>query len=425
MASTCRPSSFVLRLLGSRLAIMAVALLAVGWFVSAPMIISDHARQRPFSTDYLSFHSAGSQIRHAPDDLYDIEAQRREQRTYAGPGDEGGFFEFRYPPLVALGFTPLSHMPVRSAYVAFVLLSFGALAACGLALRRLIPDVPRTRATLAVLCMLGSTASVTSLLVGQITPFLLLITLGSLLALRAEKATRAGVMLGLLSLKPHFAVAALLVVIAARQWRIAAGMCLSTAAILVASMLMVGVDTMRDYVALLVHTESGSTSVASEQNIYGLIATLTGAQGGSAVLAAHLVIAASAALLAARAVRRARYQQFEHVLYASGLGSMLILVASPHLQFYDLALLVLPALFVVHRLRHGDDQSRRYGYGLLVLGFGFGEFAGILASVGLSVSAPVLLAMLVALCNWETVEGVLLGLTDEAHDSEMPLAAAA
>jgi hypothetical protein len=202
-------------------------------------------------------------------------------------------------------------------------------------------------------------------------------------------------------------------------------MAVSMAALAACSTALVGIETMREWVILLSHSEDASISIASEQNVYGLIATLTGIRGGVGVMAAHVIIAAGATLLVFRAIANMRYDTQERVMFCGAVGSMLILVVSPHVQFYDLALLWLPALFVVHRVRDRNEGARRAAYGLLVLAFFFVEIAGLLASARMSVSAPVLIAMLVALCNWSTVERVLFAATEDSVNDvgTQPLAA--
>ena len=109
-----------------------------------------------------------------------------------------------------------------------------------------------------------------------------------------------------------------------------------------------------------------------------------------------------------RGVRKTVYAGRELATYTFALGALLVVVASPHVQFYDLGLLVFPALFVAHRRSVATDAGlRRALTGLLVLSFGWIEAAGMLASVGASVSAPVLFAALVGACEWPPIEAWL------------------
>jgi len=395
--------------------VLAVVLLALGTVLTAPVIVASHARSAPFAVDYLAFDAAGAFVREGrAGGLYDVAAQQAAQSARAGSAADHGvqYFEFLYPPVVAAAFAPLSALPIEQGYLLFALIVVAALAISGGLLWRLTDDLGLVERSTFVVCALGSTATCMSLLIGQVTPLLVLAALGALVALRGSRPTMAGVLLGLLWMKPHFAVAALIVALLARQRRAAAAIVGVGATFAVVSVLIAGIDGARGYLELTRSVAGDPAalgeSMRAEQNIFGFVATVVGARGGTALVLAQALIGVAALGLVVRAVRTPPYEGTDRVVYVFALGAMLVLIASPHVQYYDLAWLVFPALFAVRRRSVArTDELRRSLTGLLVLAALFVEIAAVLASAGVSVSAPGMALLLVGLCEWPRLERLL------------------
>jgi hypothetical protein len=421
-----------LRFPGAWLAVLAVVLLAVGTALTAPVIVASHARAEPFAVDYLAFDAAGTFVRegHAGE-LYDVAAQRAAQSARAGDAAGHGvqYFEFLYPPVVAAAFAPLAALPVDRGYLLFALVVVAALAMSGRLLWRLTDELGLIERSVFVACALGSTATCMSVLVGQVTPLLVLAALGALVALRGSRPTAGGVLLGLLWVKPHFAVAALIVALLARQRRTAAAIAGVGAVFALGSLLIAGADGARGYVELTRSVAGDPAalgeSMRAEQNLFGLVATLSGARGGAALVIAQALVGLAALGLVARAVPAAAYAGTDRLAFLFALGAMLVLVASPHVQYYDLAWLVFPALFAARRRSVArTEELRRSLTGLMALAALFVEIAAVLASVGVSVSAPVLVLLLVGLCEWPRLERLLsLDVDDPAAAASLRQAA--
>lgn len=402
----------LLQVVGSPFAVFGIVMFAVLSAGSAPRTIVSHARAHPFAIDYLAFDGAGRMVRDgAASALYDVHAQQRVQSARSGAiGDRGAqYFAFLYPPVVAAAFAPLSGLPAAHGYLALVAMLTAALALCGLLLAKATEGQSRNERLMFGACAAGSAATCVAIFVGQITPLLVLAALAGLVAMRSSRPVTAGVLLGLLCVKPHIALVALLIAIAARQRQLAAGIVAVGAVVAAASVLIAGGDGVRGYVDLTRAVAGDPAvlgdSVRSEQNLFGLTATLFGIDHGSAIVVAQMIVGLVALGLVVRAVRTTAYAGRELVTYIFALGALLVVVASPHVQFYDLGLLLFPALFVARRRSAATNAGlRRALTGVLALSFGCIEVAGILASVGASVSAPLLFAALVGVCEWPRVE---------------------
>ena len=134
----------------------------------------------------------------------------------------------------------------------------------------------------------------------------------------------------------------------ARQRRMAASMLALGAVFVVGSLLIAGSDGARAYVELTRSVARDPAalggSLRAEQNVFGFAATVAGVRGGTVLVAAQAVIALAALGLAARAIGSRAYAGTERTLYLFAIGALLVLVVSPHVQYYELAWLVFPAL---------------------------------------------------------------------------------
>jgi hypothetical protein len=333
----------------------------------------------------------------------------QERRT---GNDEASYLVYLNPPVVGAVAIPLTLLPPRVSYVAAVgVLALVAIAAAAL-FSRLLNGVPVRRRWLALICIAGSTAMASGVLSGQLTPILLLVGASALLALGAGRVLRAGALLGLLAVKPHFALAVFLVLLLAGQRKLAAAMAAVAALAALTSVAVVGIDGATGYIELLrtsfSHPASLYIDVRSEQNLSGLLA-LFGIYGGGAVALAGTAVAVLLLYAVHRAVKRAPYDRPDRALYIAALAAMFVCSAAAHIQFYDLALLAFPAIFILRRAEALPPQSRARCYGVLVLGVLWVEAAGMLAGARLSVSFPPLIAGTLVICYWPRVELFLAG----------------
>jgi hypothetical protein len=412
METATRWVRVALGVLGGRLAVLAVVMLAGGWLVMGPLTVARHAADDPFRVDYLAFDTAAQILRDGDGGrLYDTDLQREMQTRRSGHADEG-FTAFLNPPIVGAAFMPLSSIPARAAYVVTAGVLAIMMAGVFVMLLRLLEDVPRPAQWAAAITACGSTAVASALIGGQLTPVLLAILLGALLLFRSGRVGAAGFVLGLLCIKPHFAIGALIVLLLVRQWKATAYMAGMVAACGLVSLALVGIDGTEGYMSLMRQSFSDPASVfidvRSEQNLRGLLATVFRIYGGTGVDLASNAIAVAVLIAVAVAITRAPYVGPERLHYVAALGAVLVCGAAPHIQYYDMALLTLPALFIVRRAFQAPPQMRGRFYGVLVLLVLWIEIAGILAGGKMSVSIVPLLGFVAMMCWWPVFERWLL-----------------
>ena len=410
--------------MGHRLAILAVVLLAAGWAVTGPLSVARHASETPFRVDYLAYDAAATIIRRgdAPS-LYDPQLQHDVEVERSG-NDERAYLVYLNPPIVGAAFVPLSWLDARPAYVLTVVVMTVVMAAAAWIIYELAEEIPRRTRLIMVACIVGSTTVASALMSGQLTPLLLLIGALAMWAHRKGRPWLAGGLLGLLAIKPHFAVAVLILLLIARQRRLAAGIVAVAAVCAAASLAIVGLDGARDYVEILQRSFERPASlyidVRSEQNASGLIALLFQVYRGPVVTVTNAVIAVLALALAYRAMNRASYTGRMRTHYVAALVAVVVCVTASHIQFYDLALLAFPALFIVERSVVAPAAARPRFYGVLVLTVLWLEVAGILAGAKMSVSAVPLLLFTLMILDWPRFERWVIGV-DAAPAEQAPL----
>jgi hypothetical protein len=201
----------------------------------------------------------------------------------------------------------------------------------------------------------------------------------------------AGVLLGLLTYKPHLGLLFPIALIAGRHWRAFGSAAVVAIVMAAASWFAFGSECWQAFIPSLGHTErvflsQGSADWSKLQTAFGLTRVLS----GSETLAWVVQIAVS--LITAGAVARLWRSNARHEIKAAALGCGVAL-ATPYLYAYDLVLLAVPLAFLF-RLGRADGFLRHEltGIGLaclLVLIFPF-----VKAPVGFA--AALVIAALVA-----------------------------
>lgn len=284
--------------------------------------------------DFVMFYVAGKIVAaQQADHLYDPGEQERIEHDLTG--EWSGRHGLINPPFYALLFVPLTALPYLPAFVIWSAL--GALM-----LLATLRMVGRVRAAPWVLAFIPVWAAVSY---GQNSLLSLFILTATFALLRGGRDGAAGLALGCLLYKPQLIAPLALLLLLDRRWRAIAGLG-AMAATLVALTLALSVPATRAYLALghsvaTMFGESGFPT-AKMHSLYSFFALLLPGH-----LAAAGVLALLASLATLVAVRRLQpiygADGFARWYAAALWGTVLV---SPHLPFYDLSLLVLPALLL-------------------------------------------------------------------------------
>lgn len=312
--------------------------------------------------DFLIFYTAGRLANTTSlSELYDLDRQRAVQHALVGSTYfANGLLPFNHPPFLA----PLLGLCVdteyRAAYLRWVGMMTVVSAIAALILARVYVQqsaladgapVPsrRTRqsasreALLVVVGLLIFYPTFISLLKGQDTALILLGMAGWMAALRAERPLLAGLALGLTVIKPHLTLALGVPMLIARP-RSALGLLLSAGSLGAFSMILVGAEGVRDYLALIALSNAGEGFGMNQDAMYNLAGVLLRAVPTLDPLVRNL-IKWGAFLLAIAAITwlwRQRTARME--MTSIGAAVVLTLFVAPHLHAHDLSLLALPAV---------------------------------------------------------------------------------
>ena len=250
-----------------------------------------------------------------------------------------GYFGWHYPPPFLFAAATLALCSYPLAYVAWLLATFPAYIAV---VRGIIGD--RTGYLLAA----AFPAILSNFVVGQ-NGFLTAGFMGGALLFLNARPVMAGVLLGLLTYKPHLGLLFPIVLAATGHWRVFITAAITALAMAAASWLAFGSETWAAFFPSIAHTSQafladGWANFGKLQTAFGL----TRMFGGSKDLAWAVQIPLSAAVaLSVVAIWRSRLA-YEIKAAALGAGAML---ATPYLYTYDLVVLAVPLAFLFRLAR--------------------------------------------------------------------------
>ena len=280
----------------------------------------------PYSTDFLSYWAAGRLTAEGdPAAAYDI---ARHRAVELGVTQFGGLLTFPYPPPFLLVLMPFGLAPYHWALAGWVI----ATATLYLvAVRRIVP-IPYAFSHPSVLL---------NAWIGQIA----FLTSGIFIAGTAMVRRRpfvAGAILGTLIIKPHLALLLPVAVIASRQWTAIAGAALSSLALLLLALVLLGAETYAGFFAMLsVYAEMMTTSKWPWTELISPFAFARSlGVDQTAALVIHVMVALSAAVLTWKAWS-GEWDEKVPILAAA------TLLIPPYLFTYDGLLLVVPLAFWV------------------------------------------------------------------------------
>lgn len=326
--------------------------------------------------DFSAFYWAGHAVLHGrADALYDIEAEVEFLEALIAPATaQGEVHAFVSPPYWALFFVPFGALPYPLALTAFWGLSLGLLFAIARALQNELAPLQSFGTTARLVALASCFFPVLfSFLNGQTSMILLAPLTGFFVLLRRRDELVAGMVLGLLAIKPQIAFGPVIILLAARRWRALAGAAITAAGWLALGFfLMPGAMAEYRVVApeLFEFLRSEDYETWGQTSLYGLATLFFDPLShtlGSVV--ANLFVVMAVALNAVWVHRlpwtpgSARWDL--GMAAALGLGFL----SSPHLFLYDASLFALPLAIVVARL-HGEKEGELLDGGPILVATG-------------------------------------------------------
>jgi hypothetical protein len=318
-------------------------------------------------SDFISYYTAAQLIKERPNDLYDLKVQAEFQdQILASLGSSirfrDGLLAYNHPPFEIVWFAPLASLSYLGAFSLWALMS-GTCFAAGIWL--LTRDMNADKASLNWLYALNLLflPLLATLFQGQDSGTLFLFWVLTYRNLRQGKDAWAGLWLSLVLQKFQLLVPSLLLLLLKRRWKALAGFMGSSAVLLLVSWMIVGLSGLESYARLLVEMsgwiERKGIYPSQMHNLRGQFYAIC--YQTSPLLANGLAAAASLALLvllwnAWKGKWEASEPRFG--LKFSLLVTISVLV-SPHLNFHDLAVLLLPGLMLQQAWRSLENTSVR------------------------------------------------------------------
>ena len=283
-------------------------------------------------SDWLAFATGGRLVVATPAALYSMPAQAAMQAQILGHPTVSGYFAYANAPLLALFASPVAALPAAASaplWTAFLLICFAAAVLVG---ARLLPARwPRPQRIAVALALLSTGAVVQSLGYGQLVAIAML---GLLLALdrvrRHGDSAIAGLLLGVVAVKPQYVWLVPVVLICARLWRTLAGFGLAAAVWLASTLAVVGVHGSVAWVTDFIPQQF--TGQISQGNALPGMLAQSGLPGFAGFRGAVLCAGVAVAVMWWR-----RGSLRASPLLAVAIGVMVSVLCSPHAFDYDLA----------------------------------------------------------------------------------------
>jgi len=305
-------------------------------------------------TDFLHFYTLGNlALRGRGDLLYDMRSQAELTHQFVSRAPDSVYVAL-YGPQISLFFAPFARFPYGWALTAWLALNLLIYAFCCYAVWKKCPSLHAYRWTVVILTV--AFPGLFHLFAwGQTSSLALLCFTLALLALEDDHPLLAGLAIGSLIFKPQLGLAAAVVFVVTRQWKVVAGAVMAAALQLSVAWLHYGSEIMRNYWHTLTHFEEVlpllEPRLYQTHSLRSFWSLLLPWPRVAFVL--YVVSTFAVLLFAIRLWKR----ESPLSLHYSGLLLATVLV-SPHLTVYDLIILA-PAFLLLGdwALSHGDDQS--------------------------------------------------------------------
>ena len=276
-------------------------------------------------------------------------------QTYMGEMFEfgGGLLHWRYPANLHVVIAPLGLLPFT---VMFGVVLAASVAAMWRAFAPIADKIPG-----GLNLILTAPVCLYTLTTGQIALLFVAALGGGLVALAQGHRRRAGLLLGLLCLKPSLAPVAVIAAIASRDWTTLAWATVSGVGLAVAGTLAFGIEHWEVFFASLamIQEEAARNMIFTDRMVSPFAMFHALGMPTDLALSVHLVIAIGVAI--GVAVLWARVGDFN--LKAAALG-LAIPLATPYVHFYELGFALLAVVFLT---RAWPQMSRPRGVLLATL----------------------------------------------------------
>jgi hypothetical protein len=219
------------------------------WNITAPGLLDRGGVVK--GADFIHLYTLGSvALEHRTADLYDAEAQAKitAQRV---PSAAGVSYIPLYPPQISIFFAPLAALPYHAALVIWLILNSLIYALCSYLFWLSCPQLRSAPGTVLLLAC-AFPGFFHMIVWGQTSAMALACFTAAFFFLRDQRPFLAGLALGCLIFKLPLGIAASVIFIYTRAWRVIAGAVLSAAVQLAVPAFYYGVESLRLWMRMMI-----------------------------------------------------------------------------------------------------------------------------------------------------------------------------
>ncbi len=265
-----------------------------------------------------------------------------------------GHSPFINPPFAVIIYAPFALLDYIPAYICWLIFNLSLLGLCVRTIHKELPIYKNTPFYKLFLCCFLFFPTIASFMFGQATPIILLCYCLCFVSLRKKQDFRAGFYLGLLAFKPQLAIAVALILIFKWRWKSLLGGMLSLSLSLGVGFLYMP-DAMHAYLTvspqLLDFLRSSVYPIQGVDSFFGFSVLLFNNINPSLAITSTFVLTGITILFLLSLWRKIDWLENKvHWDLAMAVTFCWGLLISPHLFYYDLMLLLLPAAILVQHL---------------------------------------------------------------------------
>ncbi|HEY9786493.1 MAG TPA: glycosyltransferase family 87 protein [Candidatus Obscuribacterales bacterium] len=341
--------------------IAVISVLSIGVLYVLGLIYLPALLGAPFSSrsggklsvmDFVTWYEAGMLAR-SPErtQIYEPDVQLRYLNELIAPERSEVPFFIAYPPYFFSLMAPLSLLPLRTAYILWIIAwPLVLMAALHFVLKKYAPRLDAADRAIFLLAVLFSQPLIISLRLGQTSSWLVTCICLFFHGLASKKDRLAGAALALSSIKPQYLLFLGLPAIAQRRWRLLASAVVAEMVLLVVAGLNVGWHNLIKYPSWLAYVETSpvthlSISPKSMVSLRGLLSCLLPPEMTGIIMAALLI---AQVIYLCRVWSAPRLKTDLRWPMALTLASATAL--SPHLHYHDLLILSVAAALTIPSL---------------------------------------------------------------------------
>lgn len=341
-----------------------VPLALAAWWLS----VSNPANQRLVGLDFRAFYAAGRMLLEGAD-LYDLGQQWQwQQRLWPELKHPSQVLFIPYPPFDVAVMALVATLPLHLAFGAWLVAETILLALLGWLLVNSLHNVTLRTRVLVLALVLTSLPVLLTLLHGQLSFSLALVSLLAWRSFKQGREVAGGLWLALLLIKPQFVFVPLLALLFKRRWRALGGMLGGIGALSLVSLLIVGPKGISSYVHLLAAASKwGDANGVHPQAMHSWRSFLHRAMQTDAAADVQLIWLAGVGMtlfLLARSFRGEWQPQAASFDLQWAMMLFAITFCSPHTNAHDLCLLLVACGLVVNFLRQTPAHQDADEYSL-------------------------------------------------------------